>query len=238
MKIGKSIPFLFIFVSVCFISHGQSYDRFELYVNELVEANQFSGNILLAKGDKIVFEKAFGPASIKENSPNEINSQFQIGSITKTYTAAAVMRLMEEGKLNLNDPLSNYLALFPKAEQITIEDLLSHRSGIKNYTERSDIGEWMYSEQTPIEVIEKVLDDPFLFEPGSLHSYSNTNYVLLGIIIEQITGLSYEEYLTKVVLNPLDLRETGFDYRNAANLSEGFIGADDGWYESRTDLLR
>lgn len=221
--------FLLIGISLSTICSSQDYNQLDSYLEAMVEQRRFIGSVLVAQGDSIVYQKGFGPASVDGSKLNTAESQFLIGSITKTFTAVAIMRLFEQKKLSLSDPLSKYVSLFPKSDEITIRHLLSHRSGIKNYTELPDMAQWLGEEISPLRLVEKVMDFPLGFEPGSMYSYSNTNYVLLGIIIEQITGTSYAKYLEANVLKPADLSSTGMNYKKAKRLSEGLLFANDGW---------
>lgn len=221
--------FLLVGVSLCAVGSSQDYGQLDSYLQAMADQKKFTGSILVAQGDSIVFQKGFGPASVDGTKLNSTDSQYLIGSITKTFTAIAVMQLFEEQKLALSDPLSKYISLFPQSDAITIRHLLTHKSGIKNYTELPDLAQWKTEEISPLLLVEKVMDYPLMFEPGSMFAYSNTNYVLLGIIIEQVTGMDYEKYLQANVLKPAGLSKTGMNYKKAKNLSEGLIVRDGEW---------
>ncbi|HKK38732.1 MAG TPA: serine hydrolase [Cryomorphaceae bacterium] len=208
---------------------SQDYARLDPYLEAMVDQKKFVGSVLVAQGDSVVYHKGFGPASADASSTNTTDSQFLIGSITKTFTAVAILQLFEKEKLSLSDPLSKYISLFPNSDQITIRHLLTHQSGIKNYTDLPDIEDWLDQEISPLRLIEKVMDYPLVFEPGSMFSYSNTNYILLGIIIEQVSGMKYEKYLEENVLKPSGLNQTGMDYKKAKNLSAGLVPTSTGW---------
>ncbi len=214
---------ILLLMSLCLSSIGssQDYGNFDAYLNAMTEQKKFIGSVLIAQGDSVVYHKGFGPASADGSKMNSPESQFLIGSITKTFTAVAIMQLFEDNKLSLSDPLSKYIPLFPQSDQITIRHLLSHKSGIKNYTELPDINEWKADEISALRLVEKVMDYPLGFEPGTMFSYSNTNYLLLGMIIEQVTGADYEKYIQKNILKPAGLTHTGMDQNKAKNLSEG-----------------
>ncbi|MCZ4410760.1 serine hydrolase [Cryomorphaceae bacterium 1068] len=211
------------------LASSQDYDKLDSYLAAMVDQKKFVGTVLVAQGDSIVYHKGLGPASADGSKLNTTESQFLIGSITKTFTAIAIMQLFEEEKLSLSDPLSKYISLFPQSDKITIRHLLSHKSGIKNYTELPDMDQWKAKEISPLRLVEKVMDYPLGFEPGSMFSYSNTNYVLLGIIIEQVTGTTYEKYLQANILKPEGLGHTGMNYKKVKNLSEGLIVIDGEW---------
>lgn len=212
---------LLIAFSLGGVVSSQDYSSLDPYLDALVDQKKFVGSVLVAKGDSIVYHKGFGPAAADGSKMNTAESQFLIGSITKTFTAVAIMQLFEKEELSLSDPLSKYISLFPKSDKITIRHLLMHRSGIKNYTELPDMEQWKGEEISPLRLIEKVMGYALGFEPGSMYSYSNTNYILLGIIIEQVTGTGYEKYLQANILKPAGLSHTGMNYKKTKNLSEG-----------------
>lgn len=226
----------FFFVLICLglanSASSQDFNKLTPYLDAMVEQKKFIGSVLVAQGDSIVYHKGFGPASADGSKMNTIESKYLIGSITKTFTAIAIMQLFEEEKLSLSDPLSNYIPLFPMSEQITIRHLLSHKSGIKNYTDLPDIEQWKADEISPLRLLEKVMDYPLGFEPGTMFSYSNTNYLLLGMIIEQVTGTDYEKYLQKNILKPAGLDHTGMNYEKAKNLSEGLDPVNGMWQKA------
>lgn len=215
------------------IGSGQDYSKFDSYLTTLAEQKKFIGSVLVAQGDSLLFHKGFGPASADGKRMNTPESQFLIGSITKTFTAIAILQLFEKEKLTLSDPLSKYLSLFPNSEKITVRHLLTQRSGIKNYTELPEIQTLMSEEISPLRLIEKIMDYPLAYEPGTMYSYSNTNYLLLGIIIEQVSGLDYEKYLEENVLKPFGLDNTGMNYKKAKRLSEGLLPTAQGWTNAR-----
>lgn len=223
------IAAIFIAFIFPFCTTGTSFDSLKTYLEEMTEMQKFTGTILLAKGDSVVFFESFGPAVSQGERMNQNDSQYLIGSITKTFTATAIMQLFEENKLSLSDPLSKYVSLFPNAENITIRHLLTHRSGIKSYTDLPDMAEWKYDDLTPAELIEKVMDTRSAFEPGSMYAYSNTNYVLLGMIIEQVSGQDFDKYIKKNILEKASMSDTGMDYDQASNLSQGLTPVDGTW---------
>lgn len=220
---------IFITVVFPFCVQGAPYDSLRTYLNRMTEMQKFTGTVLLAKGDSVLFFESFGPAVAQGGRMNQNQSQYLIGSVTKTFTATAIMQLFEEEKLSLSDPLSKYVSLFPNAENITIRHLLTHRSGIKSYTDLPDMAQWKYDNLTPAEVIEKVMDTRPGFEPGSMYAYSNSNYVLLGMIIEQVSGENYDEYIEKHILKKAGMPHTGMDYDKASNLSQGITPANGMW---------
>lgn len=185
----------------------------EEYIDALVESyiaiDIFTGVVLIAEDGVPVYHKAFGLANREKGIPNTINTRFDIGSMNKTFTKVAVLKLVSEGKLKLDDKLGQFLDGFPKeaAEKITIEHLLTHQSGYDGYhtPEYWEIPLEEKSLQTALNQIRKM---PLLFPPGEGREYSNSGYVLLGLIIEKVTGKSYYEVIEEKVTKPLGLNDT------------------------------
>ena len=172
-------------------------------VTACYEAAEFTGTVLVAKGGRIILRKVYGG--------NDDQAVYNIASITKTFTAALIMKLQEAGKLSVQDHLSKYYPDFPRANDITIHHLLTHTSGVFNYT--NDPAFWKLDqtkEQTLTQMIAWFKDKPLNFEPGTRFQYSNSGYTLLGYIIEQVTGTSYAKALEQIIFKPLGLHHTSF----------------------------
>ncbi len=170
-------------------------------------------SIAVAQRGKILLAKSYGKANAEFDVPANGETMFRIGSVTKQFTAAMVMRLVEQKKIALDDDLSKYVPDFPlQGRTVTIEQLLTHTSGIKSYT---DVGEkWMKLwplELADEELLALVKDEPFDFEPGSDFRYNNTGYYLLGMVIEKVAGKSYAEALQTELCAPLGLTRTRYD---------------------------
>jgi CubicO group peptidase (beta-lactamase class C family) len=183
-------------------------------VDSLV-APQFQGNqpgisILIAKKGQIVYKKAFGSANIELNVPMQPDMVFRIGSITKQFTAIAILQLVEQGKLLLQDSVQKYIKDFPsKGYTITIENLLTHTSGIVDYTSKDDPDPYIERRDfTPEFLIKYFKDDPLQFKPGTKYSYSNSNYLLLGYIIQLVSGENYHQYMAEHLIKPAGLQHT------------------------------
>jgi CubicO group peptidase (beta-lactamase class C family) len=170
-------------------------------------------SVAVAQHGKILLEKGYGKADAEFDVPANAETMFRIGSVTKQFTAAIVMRLVEQKKLALDDELAKYVPDFPmQGHKVTIEQLLEHVSGIKSYTEVGE--EWKKAwplELTHAELLAFVKDAPFDFEPGTDWHYSNTGYYLLGMVIEKITGRSYADVLQTELCAPLNLTRTRYD---------------------------
>lgn len=172
----------------------------------------FSGAVLVAKDGKVVFRKAYGLADREWRVPNTPDTRFRIGSMTKQFTAAAILKLAEQGKLSLTDPVSKYYPAPPAWSGVTIKHLLALSSGIADYTAVPGyFGLPSRTDLKPEQIIAVVQDKPLQFQPGEKWSYSNTGYILLGYIIEKASGVTYAQYLHDDILAPLRLDNTGYD---------------------------
>ncbi len=182
-------------------------------VQAYVDRNEFTGTVLVAKAGKPVFREAFGLANRELNVALTPESLLRLGSITKQFTSASIMQLVQQGKISVDDPVSKYYAAAPAAwSKITVKHLLNHHSGIPSYTSLPGFFEKDASlARTPEQIIELTRDMPLEFEPGAKHVYNNTGYVLLGYIIEKVSGETYADYLQAHILTPLGLKHTGYD---------------------------
>jgi CubicO group peptidase (beta-lactamase class C family) len=179
------------------------------------EYGQFNGSVLVAEQGRVIYKKGFGAADMEWDIPNEPDTKFRLGSITKQFTSMLVLQLVNEGKLRLEGRVTDYLPDYPKStgDRITIHHLLTHSSGIPNYTNFPSFFPTMSRDPyTPQAFIRVFADSALQFEPGSKFSYCNSGYFLLGAIIEKVTGRSYEQVLTEKILEPLGMKNTGFDH--------------------------
>ncbi|GAB5464686.1 MAG: hypothetical protein Kapaf2KO_01220 [Candidatus Kapaibacteriales bacterium] len=199
--------------------------KIEQYLNRLHNNGRFNGNLLVARGDSILYNGSFGLANKELNVANKGSTKFLIGSITKPFTALGILLLEKEGKLKLEDKLSKYYSDFQAGDSITIEHLLMHTSGISDYKALPDWKEDSKSDlTTPRRTSEKMSKLPLLFQPGTSFRYSNVGYILLGIIIENVSGQSFDKYILENILEPLALKNTGIiDNSNVVlNLASGY----------------
>lgn len=205
--------------------------KIETFMNRLAEADAYSGTLLVAKDDKILFRKAYGLASKAHNLPNRTGTILNIASITKMFTATAIMQLVEKGKLSFSDTVGQYVPEYPNKdvrEKVTIHHLLSHTSGLGDF-----YGAKFYSKKTVLRQVKDYFqlfpEDPPLFEPGKQWQYSNIGYLLLGAIIEKVTGENFFEHIHKNVFRPAGMTDT--DYYEAdvdtPNLATGYTNFDD-----------
>jgi CubicO group peptidase (beta-lactamase class C family) len=195
-------------------------------VKEYVDAGLFSGVVLVAKSDKVIYQKAFGLADRTFGIPNTPETKFHIASVSKPITAAAVLLLAERGKLSLDDRVSKFVPDFPNGDRITIEELLTHYSGLGDASSTADYNNWSRFPQTPASLVEKLAKLPLRTEPGTKYSYSNSNYHLLALIIEKASGLSYGDFLAQNVFKPLGMNSTAHhatDEAIIAGLANGYM---------------
>ena len=176
---------------------------------------QLNGSVLVADNGKVIYEKGFGMANMEWGIPNGPDTKFRIGSITKQFTAVLILQLVDEGKIKLDGKITDYLPDYRKdtGGKVTIHQLLNHTSGIPSYTSNPEFFP-KYSRNTLSvpDFVKTLASGDFEFEPGSKYSYNNSGYVLLGAIIEKITGKSYETVLTERILKPLGMTNTGYDH--------------------------
>ncbi|NEU08671.1 serine hydrolase [Flavihumibacter sp. R14] len=185
----------------------------------------FNGVALLAQDGQVIIEKGYGWKNIKSNTLHDTASIFQTGSITKAFTAAVILKLQEQGKLSVSDPLAKFLPGYPNGDKITLHHLLTHTSGIYDYTQSLAPYKFIIKKTADRKSILNIFrDKPLAFEPGSGFSYSSSGYYLLGMVIEQVTGKPYEQVVREMIFRPLGMSHSGFDFRGlkSASRSTGY----------------
>jgi CubicO group peptidase (beta-lactamase class C family) len=190
------------------------------YVHKLAAADAFSGVVLIAVGDQPVLVTAVGQASREFEVPNRPDTRFNLGSVTKTFTAVSVLQLAERGKLSLDDPLSKYLPDVPGAEsadRITIRQLLTHTSGLGDHVNAMARDPFRTRYRTVGSMLELVRGVPPMFEPGSRWRYSNSGYLVLGAVIEKASGRDYYDYVRENVFARAGMGDTDFDELDRVN---------------------
>ncbi len=195
------------------------------HIRDLVNAGLFSGSVLVAKQGQILLRRGYGMTNA--TTPNMATTRFRIASITKQFTATLVLRLHEQGRLNIDDGICNYIEACPNAwGQVTIRHLLAHSSGIPDYTEYRDFDATQAIPTTREALIARFREEPLQFTPGSSFKYSNSGYVLLGAILEYVTGTSFDELLRGEITAPLGLNDTAYDRSHngtGLNLAFGWL---------------
>jgi CubicO group peptidase (beta-lactamase class C family) len=170
------------------------------------------GTVLVVEGDRVLLDKGYGMADLEWNNANAPDVKFRLGSLTKQFTAALVLQLQDEGKLKIEDPVSKYLPDAPAAwAKITLAELLGHTSGIPSFTGLKEFQVWSMSPHTTVEELALFRDKPLEFEPGSKFEYSNSNFEVLGAIVEKVSGKKYGDLLRERIFGPLDMKDTGLD---------------------------
>jgi CubicO group peptidase (beta-lactamase class C family) len=182
------------------------------YLSDYESNWPLSGTVLVAQHGEIIFRKAFGYASIEHLVPNTLETKFRIWSLTKSFTAMAIMMLYEKKLLDFDDCISLYLPEATSLQDISIAHLLTHTSGLANYTSLPEyhktLSKLKLSQQ---DVLQLFINKPLIFKPGTKFEYNNSGYFLLGMLIEKITGVTFETYITDHVLVPLGMTNTGID---------------------------
>jgi len=184
--------------------------EFERIFTDMVNADKFSGVVLVAKGDEIIFEKAYGYACKNFEVANEMDTIFNIGSLNKVITKIAILQLLQKGQLTLDDLVGKHLPEFPKdiATKVKISHLISFTSGLGDYfNEKFTAGNGNL--RTLDDFVPFFIDDPLQFEPGEKMEYSNAGYVVLGKIIEAVSGMGYYEYVKKNIYDPAGMLDSG-----------------------------
>ena len=179
-------------------------------------AKTFMGTVLVARGGEILLSKGYGMANLEWDIPNSPSTKFRLGSVTKQFTAASILLLEERGKLKVGDPVKKYMPDAPAAwDKVTIFHLLTHTSGIPSFTSFPDYSQTEPFPTTPEKLVARFRDKPLDFQPGEKWDYSNSGYVLLGYLIEKISGQSYEAFVKENIFTPLGMRDSGNDSNSA-----------------------
>lgn len=182
-------------------------------VSGYVKMKKFSGTVLVAKGGKVILNKGYGMANYELDVPNTPQIKFRLGSITKQFTSMAIMQLQERGLINSEDPISKYLPDLPKdmGDKVTVFHLLTHTSGIPSFTSTPDYPKIKMSKFSGEKLIAWLQGKSLEFTPGEKFKYNNSGYVLLGYIVEKISGKPYEQFVQENIFTPLGMKNTGFD---------------------------
>lgn len=225
----KLIIALLTLFSTFFIVNADELDKF---ISEQIKQRKIPGlSVAVIQDGKVVRANGYGFANLEFQIPATQNTVYEIGSISKQMASEALMLLVEDGKVNIDDPINKYLPdNAPQIwQKITVRDLLNHTSGLKDWTE---IKEFSYRhEYSAEEFIDLVKDFPLIYQPKDNWSYSNTNLPLIGIIVEKASGKTYEEFVTQRILVPLNLSSIRFKHQEdvVANRASGYVLQNDEW---------
>ena len=211
-------------ILVSFTSYAQ-LQKTELnrFFDSLVKSGQFNGAVLVADKGKVIFEQAYGLADFEHKIPNNINTAFEIASVSKQFTAMAIMQLHNEGKLNYTDTITKYLPDLPY-HSVTINDLIHHSSGISDFLGWTKEQMHIQKDVCTNQDVERLLPSmapATIFEPRTSYTYSNTNYLLLANIVSKISGLSFPAYLKKNIFSKADMNNTSVPMGNYRNFHPG-----------------
>jgi len=202
-------------LSLCFSAAVSAQDiaaKVDEYMNAGLKLGRFSSAVLIARDDKVLVSNGYGAANYDEDSPIMPFTKFRIASVTKQFTAMAILILQERGKLKVADPICKYVAECPAAwEPITIHHLLTHTAGVPNFTGFPDFNQWKKLPTTVSALLARFRDKALDFKPGDEYHYSNSNYALLGAIIERVSGKPYQAFLQENIFDPLKMTSTGYD---------------------------
>lgn len=214
----KNSWLLFLVFIASHLSAQRPQDKMDTLLTAYAKDHQFNGAVLVAQKGTVIYQKGFGYKDAAQKLPVDVNTIFQIGSITKQFTAAVIMQLQQEGKLSVTDKLSKYFTGFTNGDKITIEHLLTHTSGIYNYTNDTvRAKEDPTQPHSQAEMVALIKRYPADFEPGTNFNYSNSGYSMLGYIIEKVTQKPYELVVRERILQPLHMTNSGFDFTHLAS---------------------
>jgi CubicO group peptidase (beta-lactamase class C family) len=209
-----NVLFVIAFTISC-VQAQQLVTRVDEYMNAAVKQGKFSGSVLIAREGRVLVSKGYGMASLELDVPNTPQMKFRIGSLTKQFTAMAVLILQERGLLKVQDSVCKYVPECPPVwADVTIHQLLTHTSGIPELLSFPDFQKTMTLPSPPPQTVERFKSKPLDFKPGAKFKYSNSGYVLLGYIIERVTGQTYEAFLKENIFEPLRMFNTGSDHND------------------------
>lgn len=238
-------------------NHQSILNEMATYLEAYWETGFFMGSVLVAHAGKVLLKQGYGMANLEHSVANSPQTKFRLGSVTKQFTAAAILQLQEQGLLKVNNPISTYLPDYPEGNQITVHQLLTHTAGIPNYTGFPDYVQKQRTAMTLDEIITWFSDKPLDFTPGNRYSYSNSGYTLLTKLIEAVSGQSYADYLQHHIFKPLGMSDSGYDqsapilphrasgyalaeegYQNAAFIDMSIPSGAGGLYSTVEDLYK
>ena len=211
----RTTPFVFLLLAISSTSFAQDkVTKIDDLVKRFNELGQFNGTILVAENGRVIYKKGFGYANMEWKIPNDVDTKFRLGSLTKQFTSTLILQLVEQGKIKLDGKITDYLPDYRKdtGDRITIHQLLNHTSGIPSYTDQPGfIQSVSRNPYTVAEFVKTYTSGDLQFEPGTKFSYNNSGYFLLGAIIEKLTGKTYAEAVRDNIFVPLGMKNSGYD---------------------------
>jgi CubicO group peptidase (beta-lactamase class C family) len=214
-QIARRVIPLSLLTVLCVVNcrSQQLAGKLDEYMGKAVDTSRFSGVVLVAQNGRVLVNKGYGMANVEDDVPNTPQTKFRIGSLTKQFTAAAILLMQERGALDVQDSICKYLPSCPAAWQpITIHHLLTHTSGLPDYSYKAREAGEESSPPTVVRNVEQLRRWSLEFEPGTKFSYCNSGYVLLGHIIEKASGKPYEDFVRENIFEPLKMMNTGYDH--------------------------
>lgn len=215
---GRRSPAGFILVGLAALllplapAAAQDAGRMDQVAQAAADRDEFSGSILVARDGEVLLDRGYGFANREWRVPNDGDTKFRLGSVTKQFTAVAIMLLNERGLVDLDAPVKTYLPDAPTAwDRVTVRHLLSHTSGVPNFTDFDDYGALKTLPATTDGLIARFRDRPLDFQPGEGWNYSNSGYILLTAVIEKASGESYADFVAKTLFQPLGMSDSGYD---------------------------
>jgi CubicO group peptidase (beta-lactamase class C family) len=238
-------------------NHQGIANEMAAYIEAYLATGFFMGSVLVACAGDVLLSQGYGMANLEHSVANSPQTKFRLGSVTKQFTAAAILQLQEQGLLKVDRPISTYLPAYPQGELITVHHLLTHTAGIPNYTSFPDYVQKQRTAMTLDETIAWFSNQPLEFTPGDRYSYSNSGYTLLTKLIEVVSGYSYTDYLQHHIFEPIGMADSGYDqsapvlphrasgyapaeegYQNAAFIDMSIPSGAGGLYSTVEDLYR
>jgi D-alanyl-D-alanine carboxypeptidase len=202
------ITSLLALITTSVISQTFNPQRLDSLFLLLEKNNKYMGSIAVSENGKTIYAKSIGFDDVATSKKSTINTKYRIGSISKTFTASLIFKAVEENKININQTIDKYFPTVKNAKTITISNLLNHRSGIHDFTNDPDYLKWNTQPQSRAKMIERIAAGDVIFEPSAKGQYSNSNYILLSFILEDIYKKSYGEILNLKIIKPLKLKNT------------------------------
>jgi CubicO group peptidase (beta-lactamase class C family) len=194
---------------------GQVKKELRTYFEDLTQQGHFTGSVMVTRGGEVILKDGFGIADYTTGKPNTQNTVYAIASTSKAFAAMSILILMERGMLSLDDKVSKFVPNVPRGDEITIHQMLNMTAGFYNFFNHPSLWDGSVSEyHTPEEMLQYFVDEPMVNEPGEAWSYCNSCYHLLGMVIEEASGMTYRDFIRENILTPLKMTHTSYDPDN------------------------
>jgi CubicO group peptidase (beta-lactamase class C family) len=200
-------------------------DHIDKHLATLERLGLFEGSVLIAEGERVVLSRGYGYANAEHAVRNAPDTTFRIASITKQFTAVAILLLVDRGRLKLEDPISKHLSGLPPAwRDVSVRQLLDHTSGIPSYTDFLDLRSFSRTAQSPRSIMALAAEKPMNFKPGERFQYNNTSYIIAGALIEELSGKRYADFMQSELFEPNGLKQTGYAFNESVipKLAQGY----------------